>query len=244
MPRGVPARRAARSTAEVPQLPPPRKRVRTRSETAAEAPSPPLETPLPRRAAAMSAEQSIRRRAMSGRRGKAAAGPAATGTRAQPPPPPKKGRGTRKDGGTEKEGGDAQPPRRGGRVVLEAPADGMVLGRACAEALVGACRDSVGEGRVGVAFDVETTAGHVAVKLWRVQRRLQRGDLEYLRAEATALRFGTCTPTHTLSFPSSPFRARDLLTDAVCVCAGTGRACRTTRCGSSGTTTARRACVS
>lgn len=202
MPRGVPARRAARSTAEVP----PRKRVRTRSETAAEAPSPPLlEKPLPRRAAAMSAEQSIRRRAMSGRRGKAAAGPAAagtTGTRTQPPSPPKKGRGTRKDGGTEKEGEDAQPPRRGGRVVLEAPADGMVLGRACAEALVGACRDSVGEGRVGVAFDVETTAGHVAVKLWRVQRRLQRGDLEYLRAEATALRFGICT--HTL-FPFLSF---------------------------------------
>ena len=75
-------------------------------------------------------------------------------------------------------------------MVLEAPGDGMVLGRACAEALVGACRDSVGEGRVGVAFDVETTAGHVAVKLWRVQRRLQKGDLEYLRAEALALQFG------------------------------------------------------
>lgn len=74
-------------------------------------------------------------------------------------------------------------------MVLEVAEEGGVLESACAEALVSACRDSVGEGRVGVAFDVETTAGHVAVKLWRVQRRLQPGDLEYLRAEVAALQF-------------------------------------------------------
>lgn len=78
-------------------------------------------------------------------------------------------------------------------MVLEVGEEGGVLERACAEALVGACRDSVGEGRVGVAFDVETTAGHVAVKLWRVQRRLQPGDLEYLRAEVAALQFVICS---------------------------------------------------
>ena len=188
MPRGGPARRArgrgssssgrgrAGSTTEPP---PPRKRVRACSSEGGEGAASEM-PPLPRRAAAMSAAESIRRRAMSGRRSKTAAPPAAP----------------KKDERAEKEVEEKRPTaRRGaakreGRVVLEAPGDGMVLGRACAEALVGACRDSVGEGRVGVAFDVETTAGHVAVKLWRVQRRLQKGDLEYLRAEALALQFG------------------------------------------------------
>ena len=198
MPRGGPARRArgrgssssgrgrAGSTTE---LPPPRKRVRACSSEGGEGAAPEM-PPLPRRAAAMSAAESIRRRAMSGRRSKTAA------------PAPKK------DERAEKEEEERVTARKGaakreGRVVLEAPGDGMVLGRACAEALVGACRDSVGEGRVGVAFDVETTAGHVAVKLWRVQRRLQKGDLEYLRAEALALQFGNRSLVCVLVFAGS-----------------------------------------
>lgn len=179
----------------------------------------------------MNAEQSIRRRAMSGRRGKSAAAAAAAPRSVE----------THKEQQTDekKEEEVKEEKRRGrvvqkrqGRVVLDVPGEGAVLGRACAEALVGACRDSIGEGRVGVAFDVETTTGHVAVKLWRVQRRLQKGDLEYLRAEVVALQFVTLS----LVFVCSYSRLRAVFE--------TGHACQTTQCDSSGTTTMRHTRVS
>ena len=173
----------------------------------------------------MNAEQSIRRRAMSGRRGKSAAAAAAptVETHKEQPADEKKEEEVKEE---KRRGRVVQ--KRQGRVVLDVPGEGAVLGRACAEALVGACRDSIGEGRVGVAFDVETTTGHVAVKLWRVQRRLQKGDLEYLRAEVVALQFVT------------------LVFVFACICSQlrtvleTGHACQTTRCDSSGTTTMHR----
>ena len=239
MPRGVPARRArsgrsssssssrggrAGSTAE----PLPRKRARAGSDAAATAP----ET-LPRRAAAMNAEQSIRRRAMSGRRGKSAVAAAAAAAAAPSIDTHKEQPINEKKEETKEEKRKGRVvQKRQGRVVLDVPGEGAVLGRACAEALVAACRDSIGEGRVGVAFDVETTTGHVAVKLWRVQRRLQKGDLEYLRAEVVALQFVTLS----LVFVCSYSRLRAVFE--------TGHACQTTQCDSSGTTTMRHTRVS
>ena len=83
----------------------------------------------------------------------------------------------------------AKTVHRWRKVPLEEPENGLLLSKENAEELVQRCRETVGEGRIGVVFNVATTTGAVAVKLWRIQRRLQASDFQYLRMEAATLRF-------------------------------------------------------